>query len=103
MSGGNYRGDRPRGQAFVHRRVCRSPAWLGEVGRERLEVGKATLLPVLPLRLSWGGGELSLFSVLSTFGTAQDVVADELRMESLFPSDEATVMWFRVLGKSETA
>jgi hypothetical protein len=33
---------------------------------------------------------VSLFSVISTFGTAQDISADELRIESLFPADAAT-------------
>ncbi len=52
------------------------------------------LLPVLPLVLRAGDARLSLFSVLSTFGTAQDVTVDELRIESFFPADQATRLLF---------
>jgi hypothetical protein len=41
------------------------------------------------------GLRISLFTVIATFGTAQDVTADELRIESLFPADEATEKLFR--------
>jgi len=51
---------------------------------------EVTLLPVLPLEIARGGVRVSLFSVISTFGTAQDISADELRIESLFPADAAT-------------
>jgi transcriptional regulator with XRE-family HTH domain len=53
------------------------------------------LLPVLPLILERDGLRLSLFTVIATFGTPQDVTADELRIESLFPADEATERLFR--------
>jgi transcriptional regulator with XRE-family HTH domain len=52
------------------------------------------LVPVLPLVLAHGGMRVSLFSVISTFGTAQDVTADELRIESFFPADDATESLF---------
>ena len=48
------------------------------------------LVPVLPLTMEKDGLRLSLFTVIATFGTAQDVTADELRIETLFPADEAT-------------
>ncbi len=50
----------------------------------------AALVPVLPLEIEKDGLRISLFTVIATFGTAQDVTADELRIESLFPADEAT-------------
>ena len=50
----------------------------------------AALLPVLPLVIEKDGLRVSLFTVISTFGTPQDVTADELRIESLFPADDAT-------------
>jgi len=53
------------------------------------------LLPVLPLEIETGNLRVSFFTVISTFGTAQDVTADELRIESLFPADEATADLFR--------
>jgi MmyB-like transcription regulator ligand binding domain len=55
----------------------------------------ATLVPVMPIELEMGGMRLSFFTVVSTFGTAQDVTADELRIESFFPADDATDQFFR--------
>jgi len=55
----------------------------------------AALVPVLPLEIDKGGVRISLFTVIATFGTAQDVTADELRIESLFPADTATESLFR--------
>jgi transcriptional regulator with XRE-family HTH domain len=55
----------------------------------------AALVPVLPLEMEKDGMRVSLFTVIATFGTAQDVTADELRIESLFPADEATEALFR--------
>lgn len=56
----------------------------------------AALVPVLPLEMAKDGLRISLFTVIATFGTAQDVTADELRIESLFPADEATERLFRM-------
>ncbi len=53
------------------------------------------LVPVLPLEIEKDGARISLFTVIATFGTAQDVTADELRIESLFPADDATEQLFR--------
>jgi transcriptional regulator with XRE-family HTH domain len=55
----------------------------------------AALVPVLPLEIAKDGLHISLFTVIATFGTAQDVTAEELRIESLFPADEATERLFR--------
>jgi len=55
----------------------------------------SALVPVLPLEIEKDGARISLFTVIATFGTAQDVTADELRIESLFPADEATENLFR--------
>jgi hypothetical protein len=59
----------------------------------------AALLPVLPVRMAANGVSIALFTVIATFGTAQDVTADELRIESLFPADEATGQLFRVAAR----
>jgi hypothetical protein len=48
-----------------------------------------------PLELRKDGVRVSLFTVIATFGTAQDVTADELRIESFFPADEVTEKLFR--------
>ena len=56
---------------------------------------EAALVPVLPLEMQKDNVRISLFTVIATFGTAQDVTADELRIESFFPADEATEKLFR--------
>jgi transcriptional regulator with XRE-family HTH domain len=53
------------------------------------------LLPVMPFDLAVNGLAISMFAVVATFGTAQDVTADELRIETLFPADAATEALFR--------
>ena len=45
----------------------------------------AALVPVLPLEIAKDSMRISLFTVIATFGTAQDVTADELWIESLLP------------------
>lgn len=60
---------------------------------------EVALLPVLPLVVEKGGFRLSLFTVIATFGTAQDVTTDELRIESLFPADEETARLFDAMAK----
>lgn len=58
-------------------------------------VEDAPLVPVLPLEIEKGGLRISLFTVIATFGTAQDVTADEMRIESMFPADAETEALFR--------
>jgi transcriptional regulator with XRE-family HTH domain len=53
------------------------------------------LAPVMPFQLQVNGLSLSMFAVVATFGTAQDVTADELRIETLFPADAETEALFR--------
>jgi transcriptional regulator with XRE-family HTH domain len=58
-----------------------------------------SLLPFLPLELNIDGLELSLFSVISTFGTPQDITTDELRIEAFYPANTATAEFFRSLAR----
>jgi transcriptional regulator with XRE-family HTH domain len=44
----------------------------------------------VPLRLRSDGGELSFISTVATFGTAVEVIASELSIESFFPADDRT-------------
>ena len=44
----------------------------------------------VPLRLRSAYGDLSFISTISTFGTAVEITASELSIESFFPADEAT-------------
>ena len=54
----------------------------------------AALLPVLPFEIDLGSLTICMFSVISTFGTAQDITTDELRIESFYPNDEKTKSFF---------
>ncbi len=56
------------------------------------------LVPVMPFELQVHGLTMSMFAVVATFGTAQDVTADELRIETLFPADAATETLFRAVA-----
>jgi len=54
--------------------------------------------PILPLKLQLSGATLRIFSMISTFGTALDVTADELRVETFFPADEFSGQFFKNLA-----
>lgn len=60
----------------------------------RNETVTLDLLPVLPLEFDIRGLRLSLFSVISTFGTPQDITTDELRIEAFYPMDDSTKAFF---------
>ena len=49
----------------------------------------------ITVNLEKDGTRLDLFSTLTTLGTPLDVTAQELRIESYFPADEATGEWLR--------
>ena len=49
--------------------------------------------PVLPIVFVKEGRQLSYFSMVSTVGTPQTIAAQELRVECMFPSDDATQAW----------
>jgi transcriptional regulator with XRE-family HTH domain len=50
----------------------------------------ATPLPVVPVSFRKEHVAVSYFSMVTTVGTPQDITAQELRIESFFPADEAT-------------
>jgi transcriptional regulator with XRE-family HTH domain len=45
---------------------------------------------LVPLEVTLGGRDLSLFTTLTTFGTPRDITLDELAVELFFPADDAT-------------
>lgn len=45
---------------------------------------------LVPVQLAVDGGELSMFTTLTTFGTPRDITLDELSVELFFPADGAT-------------
>jgi hypothetical protein len=47
-------------------------------------------VPVVPVAFEKDGLALSYFSTVTTLGTAQDAMLQEIRLESFFPADETT-------------
>lgn len=47
-------------------------------------------LPVVPVEFEKDGIAVSYFSTITTLGTPQDALLQEIRIESFFPADEAT-------------
>jgi len=58
----------------------------------------APLVPVVELQFRVGADVLPFFSVVSTLGTPVDVTAQELRVESFFPADDATAARWQELA-----
>jgi hypothetical protein len=50
-------------------------------------------LPVVPLGFIYEGRALRYFSMVTTVGAPQTVAAQELRLECMFPADDATEAW----------
>jgi len=55
----------------------------------------------LPVKIQKGDIALEFFTTLTTLGTPMDVTAQELRIESYFPADDATGEWLRLAAASE--
>jgi hypothetical protein len=47
-------------------------------------------VPVIPISFIEGGQTLSYFSMITTVATPQIIATQELRIESMFPLDDAT-------------
>ena len=54
--------------------------------------------PIFPLEFDLGADTLNVFSMVSTFGTALDITAEELRVETFFPADDFSRDFFRILA-----
>jgi len=65
--------------------------YAGELPEENVS---EQLLPIISLDVNFNGIALSLCSVISTFGTAQDITTDELRIETFYPANEETARFF---------
>lgn len=55
---------------------------------------------IIPSVYRMGDMTLSLFATITQFGTAEDVALSELKIEMMFPADEATRQALEALGKS---
>lgn len=53
-------------------------------------VGPSPHLPMIPMGFKKNGKVLRYFSLITTVGAPQSIAAQELRIESMFPSDEET-------------
>ena len=62
------------------------------------ERGGTTYQPVLPLRLRKDDLRAALFTMITSFGTAQDVTLQALHVETMFPADEETDGVLRTLA-----
>lgn len=58
-------------------------------------------LPVLPLAFELGGHSLSWITTIASFGTAQDVTAQEIMVECMFPADAETEAAIKALQESD--
>jgi transcriptional regulator with XRE-family HTH domain len=61
-----------------------------DVAPPSMVAGAPSALPVIPLGFVWDRQRLNYFSMIATVGTPQAVAAQELRIECMFPADEAT-------------
>jgi transcriptional regulator with XRE-family HTH domain len=58
---------------------------------------------MVTLRLASSAGELTLFSTVTTFGTAADITVAELSIEAFFPADDATAEALRAAAVAAPA
>tara|TARA_R100000005_G_scaffold96434_1_gene83303 strand:- start:1555 stop:2481 length:927 start_codon:yes stop_codon:yes gene_type:complete len=58
-------------------------------------------LPVLPLEFAIEGMTLSWITTVASFGTPQDITAEEIMVESFFPANDATETAIRALMTEE--
>jgi transcriptional regulator with XRE-family HTH domain len=86
------------GNAALHQLLDEILSYPGIPEEWRAPAFEAPLPPVLPLHLAKGEVQLKLFSMITTFGTPQDITTDELRVESFFPADAATAELLRKLA-----
>jgi transcriptional regulator with XRE-family HTH domain len=67
--------------------------------RWRTREAGTTPSPLLTVVFRNRGYELSFFSTIATFGTPHDVTLEELRIECMFPADDATAELCRSLAQ----
>ncbi len=87
--------DDPRLQALLARLEARA----AELGPPRGPVGPV-VCPVLDVG---DGRQIRTITAIARFGTARSVTLDELRVELIYPGDEAAEAWFRSLADPGSA
>lgn len=80
--------------AALHKEIASSFQYADKLG----VLGNLTpIAPILPMHMSVSGITLKTFSIISSFGTAQDITAEEIKVETFFPADEFTKTFFQRL------
>lgn len=90
-------GGEPRALAFIEQ-IMAYPDVPASFRRLRFEDRPP---PMLTLDCRVGGRSLSVFTVIATLGTPQDVTLQEVRVESFFPADDRSDALFRSLAASD--
>jgi hypothetical protein len=65
-------------------------AYPGVPSQWRFPDFRTSPMPIIPVEFDKDGLELSYFSTVTTLGTPQDAMLQEIRVESFFPADETT-------------
>lgn len=86
------------GSKALHQLLEEVLAYPGIPAEWRIPQWDAPPLPAMPLSLVKDGLKLNLFSVISTFGTPQDITTDELRVETFFPADADSALLLKRLA-----
>jgi transcriptional regulator with XRE-family HTH domain len=68
--------------------------------RDKTALSHEPIDPLLSLELRVGDRRLRLFNMFTTFGTPQDILLQELRIDMSFPGDEATRRFLDEAAKS---
>jgi transcriptional regulator with XRE-family HTH domain len=56
-----------------------------------------TALPVLPVEMVLGGQKISWISTIASFGTPQDVTAEEVMIECMYPADQNSDSFYKAI------
>ena len=78
-------------------------AALAAAARRHPFAAPAKRRPVAPLVLRAPGGDLRFLSLIAHFGTSEDVVVRDLRLELFFPADDYTRAAMAAFAASSTA
>jgi hypothetical protein len=60
-----------------------------------------TPTPLLTVAFRKAGRDLRFFSTITAFATPRDVTLDDLRIECVFPADDATAEFCRALARDD--
>lgn len=67
---------------------------------EHRQLGTAPI-PLMTVVFRKGDQRLTFFSTLTTFGTSRDITLEEIRVECMFPADDATAAFCKALATAD--